>query len=803
MNIETLKIRFGILIAFCLTQSLSGCRSERDQVVRTIDQEEIEARDSQSERLGRKANFSNQEKFVDLVSRWRKVADKETEGYSIRKIGGVDASPLVEVVGTDPSVQPRGVTGFRSRMKLAPQVFHRISANLSCEDLDSGQAIVIFRNAELEPLTKSILSRFDGTLKSKGYQWDLLPPLNADSFDITIGLNQSAGVIRVEKCELERVALEPIDIKDWFVTLSGSEQPAIAGEKGEREFVLNLDDTRGLLPGEEVTAEWSGIKEKNSHLLHEVIAVSDKKTKLVAEIPSRGRSRSFLRDPVSFRVRNTTNAAITEPVRIAVKLDFCRYVNIKSKPKFFLRSMGRKMQISANVDFSSTNGGPEAIRVFLKRGSEEHSQIRLAVVDGYGNPVLGFGEDVELSWVDRFGVKIDGTIISGSDFREGCYYGEIQNPGDFIKPDSFQWVQASTKGLIGKSNPIRVVGDEIDVLFGDLHVHCEISRDGAGNAEYAYAYGKQIAGLDFAALTDHTPRGELWERTVKVGNQFNEPGKFTTLIGYEYSHLRLGHRNMYFKSGGSPHPALIKENTGMLWDWYDSRNAEVLVVPHHPNTVSGAVSDRDGEPVWGPVDWSAINHRYQRLVELCQIRGSFEAPGGPNESLRIEAEDAGASVQTALELGHVLGFFGSTDTHNGRAGDGPARCAVFAGSNTRESIWNALRSRHCYATSGSQIFVKFSMRGLRMGSVALEQLERGELIKGSLTVAGCDRIKRVELLHNNDLVFTDEPEDWVFDEELVLPSKGIREWIYARITQEDGEMAWTSPIWFGGNPSEK
>ena len=103
------------------------------------------------------------------------------------------------------------------------------------------------------------------------------------------------------------------------------------------------------------------------------------------------------------------------------------------------------------------------------------------------------------------------------------------------------------------------------------------------------------------------------------------------------------------------------------------RGLEALTVPHHPKSMGGA-------------DWRFRNDRYQRLVEIC--------------SMWDIAEEAGPlSVQTALAMGHRLGFVGGTDSHYGLANQGSfhvndgngARLRGGAGTDARGHLAGALR----------------------------------------------------------------------------------------------------------------
>jgi hypothetical protein len=222
---------------------------------------------------------------------------------------------------------------------------------------------------------------------------------------------------------------------------------------------------------------------------------------------------------------------------------------------------------------------------------------------------------------------------------------------------------------------------------------------------------------------------------------------------------------------------------------------QALTVPHHPNTQSVAKL-ANGKSAWGPVDWSLINHTYQRVVELNQNRGSFEVPGGPIPELRVVRADAGASVQTALAKGHRLGFIGSTDTHTGRPGNGPARCVLLSPKLEREALWQALHDRHCYATSGAHIIVLFDVNGQPMGSELTADDPKAPR-EVAWRVVGTGPIQRVDLIRSNKVIRSWDgqgKDDLAGRLRCVEPLDGT-EWWYLRVVQVDTQMAWTSPVW--------
>lgn len=123
--------------------------------------------------------------------------------------------------------------------------------------------------------------------------------------------------------------------------------------------------------------------------------------------------------------------------------------------------------------------------------------------------------------------------------------------------------------------------------------------------------------------------------------------------------------------------------------------------------------------------------------------------------------------------------------------------AVWADRLERQSIFEALRNRVCYGTTGVRMIVEFFANGAPMGQqVTLSGPEQPRRITGQ--VIGTDQLRRVELFRNNqqvhlfDIHQTDHVTlEWTDTAALSGPS-----WYYLRATQADYHRAWTSPIWF-------
>ena len=426
------------------------------------------------------------------------------------------------------------------------------------------------------------------------------------------------------------------------------------------------------------------------------------------------------------------------------------------------------------------------------------------------------------------------------------------------------------------SNPVRVTTTEParHVFWGDLHLHSRLS-DGTGSIEKGMRFGRDVMALDVVAYTDHDTMGffippglqrrrmhqRYFDRMKAVTREFHDPGEFVTLFGYEWTKQPNvgGHINVYFD--GVDGAELFDSHSPVtntyeaLWDrlrrWREENEGDVLTIPHHP-----------AEAMY-PFDFSAVDYDddLAPLVEVYSQWGSSERPGAEGNRFPLamgqgEVGEAGYYAQDALRLGYRVGLIASADYHGPHPGhslihadphlpslrewldDGigwgsiwrvwnersyPGGLQAFSASDlTRDSIFEALRSRRTYGTTQPhRILVDFSIDGVAVGerdsTVAVDARDAPRDI--AVSVAGTAPLHRVHVIKNNQVwqsveetADPDAPLEtftvdaaWT-DEE---PVRGMQ-WdtergaeadiYYVRVTQASAPddfpgMAWAGPIW--------
>jgi len=415
---------------------------------------------------------------------------------------------------------------------------------------------------------------------------------------------------------------------------------------------------------------------------------------------------------------------------------------------------GQPQQIAAYLPSQIMVGEPARLRVVIldenfNLASEATAKLYLATNDPQANLL----SSVSLTLTDSGRLDIPLTFLSAGTHRVAVR-AELLTSG---------------AQLLAQSNPVRVMATAppYRIFWGDLHSHSRISHDGHGTGSFAKA--RDVAGLDFYALTDHTSSdfGEQggitaaeWREIKAQVVKYNQPGTFVTLLGYEYSRLApSGHHNIYFNGSDETLAQLPLYRDQMrgeiqdLWRRLESvlpPGVEFLTVPHHSGIMWSSTSN--SAISFGP----GFGHRlYRPLIEIYSSHGQSEiyAPDHPLSYERLQNEGRFSApgphyAQDAWAAGEVLGSIASSDDHSSRPGL-PFRglTAVLANELTRDAIFQALRQRRVYATTGQRMLLDFTIAGHMMG--ARLEMPLGMFPTIAAEVAGTDSISFMEVLKWN------------------------------------------------------
>ena len=390
------------------------------------------------------------------------------------------------------------------------------------------------------------------------------------------------------------------------------------------------------------------------------------------------------------------------------------------------------------------------------------------------------------------------------------YYDEFYNLSQQEEIKNFSLerkdniLEIKVEGKKFKKNPTLLdTQPSFRLFWGDLHVHTFLS-DGLREPEEALEYAKEVNRDDFCAITDHSfLTDEGWEKLCEANRKYNKDGEFVTFPAYEFA-IGSIHRNVYFLREEILIRAEGEEKIAMEYlKGFDSSDEKT----RYPSVESVRELFSLLNP-WNSMviphihlmDWENHNPKLERLVEIYSCWGNREFSGCKYSA--VDEHRVKDTVQYALSQGLKLGFVGGSDGHGGRPGKDfwlrvrGARMGgitgIYAKELTRESLWESLKARRCYATTGERIIIKFTLNGHMMGEEVKVEKERIFTVE----VYGTEKISKVEIIKNNLSVYQDFPKEeqckftW---EDRTPPQEG--DYYYIRVEQEDGNMAWSSPIW--------
>jgi hypothetical protein len=247
------------------------------------------------------------------------------------------------------------------------------------------------------------------------------------------------------------------------------------------------------------------------------------------------------------------------------------------------------------------------------------------------------------------------------------------------------------------------------------------SRMLKGNAEERSAAAGEILRLQAtkslpAVVRDPALMRSVWERSTTIMDRFNDPGRFTAFIGYEWSSTAGGgdnlHRNVIYRDGKAaadqalPMTTFDGEDPAKLWDWMAAwekkTGGKVLAIPHNANLSNGRMfplADFFGNPMTR--EYAETRARWEPLTEVTQIKGDGEthpslSPG--DEFADYERWDKGNFSGVAKRPEMLQREYARRALENGllaeeRFGANPFKFGMVAGTDSHTALTTAEEER--------------------------------------------------------------------------------------------------------------
>lgn len=308
-------------------------------------------------------------------------------------------------------------------------------------------------------------------------------------------------------------------------------------------------------------------------------------------------------------------------------------------------------------------------------------------------------------------------------------------------------------------------------FWGTLHAHTTYS-DGSGPPDFAYATAR-ANGLHFLTLSDHSHwyTSEEWGKTLDAARAATIPGTFIAMRAFEWTSREQGHINVFESDEYLSRETPAGDSLAEFYQWLQDRPQLVAQFNH---------------PFPGHFDGFSLHSSVRDQLPL------IEAANGGGEPLRF----ADAYWQ-ALQNGWRVGAAGNLDTQTPDWGeDGTLRTGLLATALTDTALMEAVRERRAFSTEDATLAL-----ALRAGDVWMG----GEIDAGpaqlSLLVADRDREPlTLELWRAGAPFFrTSTTPNAAPQEEIVVVRAKPGDIFVARAVQEDGQEAWSSPLWVRGD----
>jgi len=324
---------------------------------------------------------------------------------------------------------------------------------------------------------------------------------------------------------------------------------------------------------------------------------------------------------------------------------------------------------------------------------------------------------------------------------------------------------------VAHANPLCVV--EAALLrryWGDLHGQSG-ETIGMGSAQAYFAYARDKAFIDIVGHqgNDFQITDAFWTELNRLTAAFDVPGRFVCVPGYEWSGNTGmgGDRNIFFRREGRP----IRRSSNILVQGQSAPGSECYTA----HDIFRALAGEDAVVIahvggrYADIKY-AHDGRLERTVEVHSSWGTFEW-----------------LLHDAFDMGYRVGVVCHSDDHKGRQGATRPGASTFGAIGgltcyfmrelTRDALFEALRRRRHYGTTGTRAFI--SLRATFAAAVtgftedpklaaghetAVREAAMGDIVRPgnvpmrlTAEVIGTAPIERVDVLHGREVVQTVRP----------------------------------------------
>jgi len=296
-----------------------------------------------------------------------------------------------------------------------------------------------------------------------------------------------------------------------------------------------------------------------------------------------------------------------------------------------------------------------------------------------------------------------------------------------------------------------------------------------------------------------------WDEEVEANNLTDEQGRFTSLLGYEWTHPVFGHWNVLFRHNTTDMPLTV---CSPIKEWPVCSTLEKLTEHLETKLASDDFLISLAHPA-SPKCVANLDYfnSQVRLIEVANNEGTHTYAGAAGSGKNFVKY--GNFVFDALVRGYRVGFVGALDYHEPQPA--PSHLTgVWADSLTRNDIFQAMYERRTFATTGTRTAIHFTVNGRSMGSIipfSIDTIDEVFPLQMEIEILPSSRISKVCIYDVNGLwrtfdaptpdsdgairLYTEFENEIVYDNYCNCYNRCFH--VYAE--EENGNCAWSSPVY--------
>ncbi len=451
---------------------------------------------------------------------------------------------------------------------------------------------------------------------------------------------------------------------------------------------------------------------------------------------------------------------------------------------------------------------PEAIFTYTQAKTQKVTATPVGAVSGNSQITLSAAKDAIITYI----VTKKAGLPDQSTDQPATYTSPIQITENML-PAKIT-AQATLEGYL-PSDPetfdyYLAPNKPYKNYFGLLHSQTAENSDGAGTLSEAYAYARDVAKLDFFAITDHSnsfdtkPAGDK-AGTYNLGAYNKDNPKwvngqqaainarrenFVSVYGYEMTWSGgPGHINTFATEGfvsRNNTELNAKANDAGLKAYYqllkDTPNS--IAQFNHPSRTFGTFND-----------YAYLDPIIDARISLIEVGNGEGAVGSGSYFPSYE------EYIKALDKGWHLAPTNNQDNHKGKWGDSnTARTVIYTNDLSVNGLYDALRNMRVYSTEDNNLDIVYTLNGEKLGTILQDVPGQATFDVSAIDPDSTDKIMSISIISNggeNVYTQTYNAQDATLKQTISNPEPG---YYYIKVVQEDGQIAVTAPIWLGSAP---